>query len=305
MTRQSPCGPRWLDDKLAAGGRVIIDGAMGTELQARGVPMHETAWSGAAVLSHPHIVEAIHTDYVAAGAEVIITNTFSSGRHVLEPAGLADEVAAINRSAVTLARRARDRAAGGAVAIAGSMCEWVDPNGEWSDSARFAASCREQADLLAEAGVDLIALEMCSDPQRSALAAEAALATGLPVWLGVSCRRDGECGRLVSFDPPHGDFAAFVAGLADCGIGVINVMHSTIADTPAGIAAVRRNWAGPMGAYPESGYFTMPDWHFVDIIAPDDLVREAQGWVVSGVQILGGCCGLGVDHIRALKAAFS
>jgi len=284
---------------------VIIDGAMGTELQARGVPMHEKAWSGAAVLSHPQIVEAIHADYVLAGAEVIITNTFSCGRHVLEPAGLADEVAAINRRAVALARQARDRSAQGPVAVAGSMCEWVDPKGKWTEPTHFSASCREQADLLAEAGVDIIALEMCSDPQRSRLAAEAALATGLPVWLGVSCRRDGETGRLVSFDLPHADFDAFVHALADCGAGVINVMHSTIDDTPAGIAAVRQSWTGPMGAYPESGHFTVPNWQFVDIIAPDDLVREAQGWVASGAQILGGCCGLGVAHIRALKAAFA
>lgn len=305
MTRHSPSGPRWLHDKLLAGERVIIDGAMGTELQACGVAMHQKAWSAAALLSHPEVVRTIHADYLAAGAEVIITNSFSAGRHVLEPAGLADEVAAINRRAVALARQARDNAARGPVAIAGSMCEWVDPKGKWTEPTRFSASCREQAGLLAEAGVDLIALEMCSDPQRSALAAEAALATGLPVWLGVSCRRDDKSGRLVSFDKPHADFAAFVAGLADCGAGVINVMHSTVADTPAGIAAVRQSWTGPMGAYPESGNFTVPNWQFVDIIAPDDLVREAQGWVASGVQILGGCCGLGVAHIRALKAAFA
>jgi len=305
MTLQHSRGLRWLHDRLAAGELVIIDGAMGTELQARGVPMHDKAWSGAAVLSHPEVVRAIHADYLAAGAEVIITNTFSSGRHVLEPAGLAAEVANINRSAVDLARQARDEAKRGAVAIAGSMCEWVDPNGKWTDAARFSESCREQAGLLAEAGVDLIALEMCSHPQRSRLAAEAALATGLPVWLGVSCRREAETGRLVSFDLPHADFDEFVGGLAGSGVGVINVMHSAIADTADGIAAVRRHWTGPMGVYPESGYFTMPDWHFVDIIAPDDLVKEAKGWVASGAQILGGCCGLGVPHIRALKAAFA
>ena len=250
---QHRCGPQWLHDKLAAGELVIIDGAMGTELQARGVAMHEKAWSGATVLSRPEVVRAIHADYVTAGAEVIITNTFSSGRHVLEPAGLAADVANVNRRAVELALQARDQVAQAPVAIAGSICEWVDPNGKWTDAKSFSDSCREQADLLAEAGVDLIALEMCSHPQRSHLAAEAALATGLPVWLGMSCRRDTETGRLVSFDLPHADFNELVGSLADSGIAVINVMHSTIKDTPDGLTVVRQKWTGPLGVYPEFG----------------------------------------------------
>ncbi len=92
--------------------------------------------------------------------------------------------------------------------------------------------------------------------------------------------------------------------VANRGISVINVMHSPIEDTAAGISTVRGHWSGPIGVYPESGYFIMPNWQFVDVIEPADLVREAQAWVDQGVQLLGGCCGLGPKHVTALKEAF-
>jgi len=263
---------------------VIIDGAMGTELEARGVPMNETAWSGAALLSHPDVVRAIHAEYIAAGAEVIITNTFAAGRQSLESAGLGDEFARINKSAVEVAKSARD-----------------DSRSE----SRLADEYGEQADLLATAGVDLIALEMCSHPVYSPLIVEAAVATGLPVWLGLSCKQVVETGSVIGFDPPHVDFRQLVLDLVDRGASVINIMHSTVDDTTEGLAVLQEIWQGPIGVYPESGHFVMPNWQFVDIIEPDDLVERARVWVGNRVQILGGCCGLRVPHIEALKAAFS
>ena len=294
-----------MHDKLAAGEVIVIDGAMGTELEARGVPMDEKVWSGAALLSHPEVVRDAHADYIAAGAEVIITNTFAAGRHMLEPAGLGDELERINRSAVEVARQARDEIAEGPVAIAGSMCEWVDHEGEMAaDLDRLTRAFREQASLLADEGVDLIALEMCSHPVHTPLLVEAAVATGLPVWVGLSCRRDGGSDRVVGFERPHADFEPLVAELVGYDIGVINVMHSPIQDTGDGLSLVRRHWSGPAGVYPESGHFEMPNWQFVDIIEPEDLVDETSVWVENGAQIVGGCCGLGVAHIKALKAAF-
>jgi homocysteine S-methyltransferase len=296
-------GPNWLHEKIAAGKNVIIDGPMGTELEARGVPMNEKAWSGEAVLSHPHVVQAIHADYIAAGAEVIITNTFAAGHQLLARAGLYDEMANINRRGVELAMDARDDTAQQNVAIAGSMSPWIQLDTTSSEQ-RIADEFREQADVLTTAGVDLIALEMCSHPVYSRLITEAALSTGLPVWLGLSCKLDDD-GELVGFEPPHVEFRGLVADLVDSGAGVINIMHSTVDDTTGGLSVLGEDWQGPVGAYPESGYFVMPNWQFVDIIDPDDLVTRARGWVDGGVQILGGCCGLGVPHVKALKAAFN
>jgi S-methylmethionine-dependent homocysteine/selenocysteine methylase len=65
---------------------------------------------------------------------------------------------------------------------------------------------------------------------------------------------------------------------------------------------VRQRWSGPIGVYPESGYFAQPNWNFVDVISPDDLAREARAWLDAGARLVGGCCGTGSEHIRALRA---
>jgi len=81
---------------------------------------------------------------------------------------------------------------------------------------------------------------------------------------------------------------------------VFGIMHSPVDATTEALDLLRRRWAGPLMAYPESGYFEMPNWRFVEVIAPGAFAAQARAWAVSGVQILGGCCGLGVDHIRAV-----
>ena len=99
-----------LQARIGRGEVIILDGATGTELQSRGVPMHGFAWSAAALDTHPETVRAVHEDYVRAGADVIITNTFATARHVLEPAGLGERVRALNQRAVALAQEARENA---------------------------------------------------------------------------------------------------------------------------------------------------------------------------------------------------
>ena len=82
-----------LQDRIARGGAVILDGAMGTELQRRGVPMDGIAWSAAALATHPEAVRGVHEDYLRAGAEILITNSFAASRHVLAATGLGERVA--------------------------------------------------------------------------------------------------------------------------------------------------------------------------------------------------------------------
>jgi homocysteine S-methyltransferase len=109
---------------------------------------------------------------------------------------------------------------------------------------------------------------------------------------------------VVTFDPPATAFAPLVEALVAAAAGraqAMTVMHSLVDDTQAGIDVVRARWKGALGAYPESGYFEMPNWRFVDVIAPAALAERAKTWVAAGVQIIGGCCGTGVAHIRALK----
>jgi homocysteine S-methyltransferase len=298
-------GPPWLHARIGAGGRVLLDGGTGTELERRGVPMNDRAWCGDAILEHAGVLGEIHEDYIRAGAEVIITNTFATARHCLEPAGLGDEVERANRLAVQIAREARERVAARDVAVAGSMSDFIADRDshDWLDEKRLRATYREQAELLAEAGVDLLALEMMQEPEIAVPAIEAAVATGLPVWVGCSCRRVPGQGRLGLFDYPDRDFRELLDAIVELPVAVIGIMHSAVPDMIAGIDMLRERWSGPMAAYPESGYFTMPHWQFVDIIAKDDLVNEARGWRRRGVQIIGGCCGIGPEHIEALNAA--
>ncbi len=290
--------------KLAADEIVLLDGATGTELQRRGVPMDRVAWSGAAVLTHPEVVREIHEDYIRAGADVILTNTFGSTRQMLEPAGFGDHVEAINRGGVELARQARDNVGEQAVSVAGSIS--TEPpafeQNAYLSPEEESAAYREAARLLADSGVDFIALEMIVDTTHATRAMHAVLETKLPVWLGVACRKTDD-GRIVSFDYPDLEFAAVLDALIPMGPNVVNIMHSEIGAIPEAIALVRERWPGPIGVYPESGYFTKPNWNFVDIIPPAELVTEAQGWVEAGVRLLGGCCGTSPDHIAALKSA--
>ena len=296
-------GKAW-KETLDRGDVLLIDGGMGTELQRRGVPMDEVAWSGAAVFTNPDAVREAHEDYIRAGSRVITTNTFGSTRQMLEPAGFGDQVEAVHRDAVKLAMQARDNVGEQSVAIAGSIS--TEPPSFDRDAflspEKELAAYREAANLLAESGVDLIALEMINETAHAARAMEAALETKLPVWLGVGCKKRDD-GKIVSFDHTDLDFVTVLDALIPLGPTVVNIMHSEIRAVPEAIELLRERWSGPIGVYPESGHFTQPHWNFVDVISPEDLVTEALGWVSAGARLLGGCCGTSPEHIRALKAA--
>jgi S-methylmethionine-dependent homocysteine/selenocysteine methylase len=302
-----------LAGRLAGGELVIIDGGMGTQLQAEGVPMDNVAWSARANLDQPGTVQRVHEEYIGAGAEVIIANTFAASRSALEPAGLGGRVADVNRNAVRAARQARDAAATGPVVVAGSMSSFSPvameagglgrPHaGPVAEDPRFPrlADFREQATLLAEAGVDLITLEMINARSYGRAALQAAAETGLPVWLGLSATEldDGPVSTL----PELGDgdsFEDLLSALADPAPAVVTVMHSRPEVIPEAIEIIRRHFAGPVGAYAETGDWVPPNWVF-DGLSPHEYLEEATGWADRGAQIIGGCCGVGPEHIRLL-----
>ena len=302
MTKAESSEAKDWQQKLSTNQIVIIDGATGTELQRRGVPMDEVAWSGAAVLGHPDSVRAVHEDYIRAGAQVIIANSFGSTRQMLEPAGYGKHVEAANRCAVELALEARASVGDASIAVAGSI--FAMPPG--FDREAFLLpekeldSYREAVTIQAETGVDLIALEMMEDTQHAARAMQAALESKLPVWLGVSCRQTDD-GRLIGFGREDTTLAEVLDALIPLGPSLVNIMHTNAHVVPAALELVRERWDGPIGVYPDSGYFTKPNWNFVDVIPPDDLVAEAKSWVQSGVRLLGGCCGTGPQHVKALR----
>ena len=290
-----------VQERLDGGEIVILDGAMGTELQRRGVPMDDVAWDAAALATHPDLVREVHEDYIKAGAEVIITNTFATARHVLEPAGMVREFRALNIQAVTLAKEAREDVADGPVFIAGSISTMsAHADNSYEPRAEEAReNYREQAEVLAESGVDVIMLEMMRDLEQTSYAMEAAVATGLPVWVGFSCKTTDES-TLVLQDRNH-TLAEALEQIPPLGASLVSIMHTLAEDTPAALREVTSHWQGPVGAYPHSGEFIMPNWQFIDVISPEDFTRQAQGWTGMGVQLVGGCCGIGPEHIRLLK----
>jgi homocysteine S-methyltransferase len=302
-----------LKQRLDAGEIVILDGATGTELQRRGAAMDPAAWCAPATLQHDRLLTEIHADYIRAGSQVITANTFATSRLMLKGAGMADRSPEVTRRAVEAALRARDTAPGGRdVVVAGSLSHMIpvvpgrdaaDPNALPSD-AEIGESLDELAHALASDGCELIILEMMYHPLRVRLALRAALATGLPVWFGLSARR-ASSGRVVSFhrtgaDIPLDDVAALIPA---AGVDVAGVMHTGAKIMDEALAAVRRRFAGPLMAYPDSGYFEMPDWRFVDVIAPARLETFFAGWLTKGVRLIGGCCGLTPDHIAAAVRA--
>jgi S-methylmethionine-dependent homocysteine/selenocysteine methylase len=302
-----------ISGRLADGELVIIDGGMGSQLQAEGVPMDEVAWSARANLEQPEVVQRIHEEYIRAGAEVIIANTFAASRAGLAPAGLGSRVAEANRNAMRAALQARQAAASRPVAIAGSMSSFCPiamdsralgtPLGSPAvEDPRFPglADFREQAGLLAEAGADLIALEMIDGRGYGRAAVAAAAETGLPVWLGVSPARldDGTLGTF----PELGDGASLddlLSALVDPALAAVTVMHADPELTLDAIEVIRRHYAGPIGVYAETGGWQPPNWVF-DGLIPDEYLQQAVTWADHGAQLIGGCCGTGPGHIRML-----
>jgi S-methylmethionine-dependent homocysteine/selenocysteine methylase len=292
-----------LRQRLAAGGVVLLDGGMGTEIQARGVSMDQEAWSALANLTDGELVRQIHEDYIRAGAEVVIANTFPAGAGALAAAGLGERVSEINRAAVLLARQARDRAPEPPVAIAGSLS--VMALGGNFSSGGFPGSpveaFRVQADAIAEAGVDLLALEMMVSEAVAEPALQAASETGLPLWFGVSIADVTTDGVVVSAD---GAAIDPLLQLARDRVDALMVMHTDIEVAGRALPLLRRRWQGTIGAYPHVGDWTPPDWVFQEI-TPIDFAAKVAPWAEQGAQLLGGCCGIGPTHIQALHDALA
>ncbi len=297
-----------LETRLAKGDVLLIDGGMGTEIERRGVTMDSDAWCGVANKTYPDVIRTVHEDYIRAGAEVITANTFATARHVLEAAGLADDVHVLNNTAVKLAREARDSVAEHPVWIAGSMSSTpAFRDSGLPDDEQAAANYREQAGLLAEAGVDFIIAEMMSHTKNACLVVNAALGTGLPVWVGFSAEVDRQSGEVLPWGvtrakTPPGDLGEAIKAVMDLGaVRVMGIMHTKLNDFDAALRFLQQRWSGPTMAYAESGLWKSPSWKFVGVASPGEYAQAALRWVAAGVRIVGGCCGIGPEHISELR----
>ncbi|MFM8607353.1 MAG: homocysteine S-methyltransferase family protein [Hyphomicrobiales bacterium] len=300
-----------LKSRIDQGDIIVLDGATGTELQRRGAPMDPAAWCGPATLENDHILTAIHRDYIEAGSDVVTANTFAASKIMLKAAGLADRSDEIVTRAVEAALKAREISGNAQVVIAGSLSHMVpvaegtakvDPS-KIPSPAEISDAFHALAHGLKRAGAELILLEMMYEPKRTKLAVDAALSTGLPVWFGISARR-GADGQVKAFhhleDLPIADIIKLIPSQGIDAVGVMHTGAEVISDT---LIEIKKHYSGPLAAYPDSGYFEMPDWKFVDIIPPDRYGHFVRQWLNEGAQMIGGCCGLGLDHIVEAKRA--
>jgi homocysteine S-methyltransferase len=229
---------------------------------------------------------------------------------MLNPAGYGDKIEEIVKTAVDAALRARDKApAGRNIVVGGSLSHMVplNPGTDTVDlvrtpaPAQIAESFHQLAQLLKAGGVDHIMLEMMYEENRAQMALQAAIATGLPVWFGVSARRN-DAGKIISFNlAQESPLEAVLDLIPEKGVDVVSVMHTqpqAVSDT---VSMVRKKFAGPIGVYPDSGYFEMPNWNFTEVIPAEKLEGFYAEWLDMGVQLIGGCCGLTIDHIHAAQ----
>lgn len=288
---------------------VLLDGANGSQLIEVGGQRPEAEahlWGLTAILDAPDAVRALHRRYVEVGCDVISTNTWSLPT-ALREGGLKawDSSRPIHwmdvaRSGVRLAREAAEQAGrGDEVAIAFSINGEVDtPDGQ--ETIRLLARAFETEPP------DLILVETMSLVRSSTYAAiEALLATGLPVWLGFRRCRHGVCGVYGEhWGGPEGDaFGRAARHLEEIGVGALAI-NCVPPDHVTGMISWLRDFTDlPLGVYPNLGYLSSAGWRYESSLRGAEYAELALSWREEGAQIIGGCCGVGPEHLAAAHDA--
>jgi homocysteine S-methyltransferase len=281
---------------------VLVDGAMGTTLYARGVFINRCY--DELNLTDPGLILSIHEEYLQAGAEIIETNTFGANRFRLARHGLADKISEINIAGVKLARQAvehlKDKQAGAAfvAGAVGPLGVRLEPLGKTGlDEAR--AAFAEQISALTMEGVDLLIIETMPalNEAREALNAARQIAPLLPVLVMVTVDEEGNC-----LDGASSALAA--ALLTEWGADAVGVNCSTGPTTVlSAIEAMRPATTLPLAAMPNAGMPRAVEGRNIYLCSPEYMASFARQAIQAGVQFVGGCCGTTPNHIRAMRSA--
>jgi methionine synthase / methylenetetrahydrofolate reductase(NADPH) len=273
-------------------GVVVGDGAMGTMLYARGVFLNRCF--DELNLSNPELVRGIHEEYLESGADLVETNTFGAHRFKLGPHGLDAQTRKINREGARIARAA----AQGRGLVAGSMGPIGKPlaplgNIRFEDAV---AAYREQAEGLAEGGVDLFILETMPSLDQARAALEALRAVSpLPAVVSLTF---GDEGTTVYGDTPE----EVVRKLEEWDVAVIGANCSqgpaAMLETVQRMAAVVRK--AKLSAMPNAGAPALVEGRYVYLCTPEYMSSYARRFLAAGVSLVGGCCGTTPAHVKSI-----
>jgi len=284
-----------LRKRLSGEGVLVADGATGTMLQAAGLPegVALESWN----LTHPEKILDLHRAYLEAGSQIILTNSFGGSRFRLGKKGLQDKVREVNRAAAALAKEA----AGQEAFVAGSMGptgELMKPLGTLSYGVAVEAFT-EQAEALAEGGVDAILVETMSDLNEAKAAIEGAKrATDLPVLCTLSF--DTQRHTMMGVSPRRAAKELWPLGLVaiggNCG-RTLDDMEEVLRQMRAAVPMA------PLMAKPNAGLPRLVDGQAVYDVTPQVMAEYALRYAELGAKIIGGCCGNTPAHIKAMAAA--
>ncbi|MBQ3509830.1 MAG: homocysteine S-methyltransferase family protein [Peptococcaceae bacterium] len=276
---------------------LIFDGAMGTMLQQRGLTPGQSPEE--LNLTMPDVVESVHLDYLRAGADIVITNTFGGSRLKLQEYKLEDRVAEINRRAVEIARGACQKAGHGMVAASlGPTGHFVSPVGDTSFDEMYAIYL-EQAEAIASARPDYFLLETFSDLGEMRAALLACRDAGNE-QIPVICSMTYTNGRTLTGVSP----AVAAVTLEAMGASVIGCNCSGGPDELQQVVEeLSRYTELPLVAQPNAGLPLMVDGKVQYPLGVEQFADEMKKFLPYQVAFLGGCCGTTPQHIAGLKAA--
>jgi S-methylmethionine-dependent homocysteine/selenocysteine methylase len=284
---------------LPADRPLLTDGGMGEAISLRGLNQKGSPfWSGRALIETPEIVEELHGAFIAAGADLIITNTYGVVRSFMNELGIEDRFEDMNLKAAELANKARD-AQGGGVLIAGSLPplsnSYLPDEVEPED--RLIDLYSEQAAILAP-HVDLFVAETLTTIQETRAAAMGAAATGKPVWIGWSLHED-QTGCLKG----GATVAQAAASVSDQPVSVFLAnccSPEAVTRTLPDLIAL----GTPTGGYANTFHPIDPgnrDISHRHDLGVETYAASVKDWVNAGARIVGGCCGTMPEHIARVR----
>jgi homocysteine S-methyltransferase len=290
--------PQTALDRLFAGGPVLGDGAMGTMLYDRGIPLNRCYEE--LNLSQPTMIASIHAAYLAAGAEVIETNTFGANACRLERHGLCGLTAEINRAGVRIARQCVGRT--GTACVAGSVGPLGVRPGELSLEdvrAAFAEQIRALGEGGPGVGVDLLMIETMTSLAEAGEAIRAAREVARELRLVVMMTVDDQGNCL---DGASAEVAA--VRLTELGVDALGCNCSTgPAAVLRAIERMRMATHLPLAAMPNAGLPRSVGGRSVYSVSPEEMAGFGRKFIVAGAGFVGGCCGTTPSHTRTVEIA--